>query len=106
MMKIDIRDKAVEELSQITFQEDEGIRILAEFVGTCSIATDIELSVAKAKEDDFVLVEKGINFFVPKGSVASLPEEIILDFKNGMGFKISSKEETLGYNFKLNNHRR
>ncbi|WP_087972010.1 iron-sulfur cluster biosynthesis family protein [Oceanobacillus rekensis] len=105
-MKIDIRDKAAEELSKVIFQEGEGIRILAEFVGTCSIATDIELSIEKAKEDDSIITEKGIRFFVSKVSVESLPEEIILDFKSGLGFKISSKEETLGYNFKLNKHKK
>ncbi|WP_067726783.1 iron-sulfur cluster biosynthesis family protein [Oceanobacillus damuensis] len=104
-MKIDVRDHAVEEISKIALTENEGIRILAEFAGTCSIATEIELSIEKAKEDDLLITEKGINFLVPEQSKASLPEEIILDFKNGMGFKISSKSETLGYNFRLNDRR-
>lgn len=100
-MKIEIREPALTELSKIEFNKDEGIRILAEFVGTCSIATDIELQIEEKQEDDTVITENEINFFVPKKSLESLPDRIFLDFKPGMGYKISSAEETFGYNFKL-----
>lgn len=100
-MKIEIRDPALKELSKIEFNKDEGVRILAEFVGTCSIATDIELQIEEKQEDDTVITENEINFFVPKKSLESLPDRIFLDFKPGMGYKISSAEETFGYNFKL-----
>ncbi|WP_337018511.1 iron-sulfur cluster biosynthesis family protein [Oceanobacillus massiliensis] len=105
-MKIEIREPAVRALSEIAFREDEGIRILAEFVGTCAIATEIELSIEKAKEDDLIIEEKGFHFFVPNSSIESLPEEIILDYKNGMGYKISSRQETFGYTFKIGEHKR
>lgn len=91
----------MEELSKIQFGENEGIRILAEFVGTCSIATDIQLQIEEKHADDEVITESGINFFVPKKSLESLPGSIYLDFKAGFGYKISSAEETFGYNFKL-----
>lgn len=100
-MKIEIREPALTVLSKIEFNKDEGIRILAEFVGTCSIATDIELQIEEKQEDDTVITENEINFFVPKKSLESLPDRIFLDFKPGMGYKISSAEETFGYNFKL-----
>jgi len=102
-VNIEIREAAFNELSKIEFGTDEGIRILAEFVGTCSIATDIELHIEKRQDDDSVITENGIRFFVPKKSLESLPERIFLDFKPGMGYKISSAEETFGYNFKLVN---
>lgn len=79
-MKIEIREGALNELSKIEFKLDEGIRILAEFVGTCSIATDIALHLEKKQEEDAVITENGIRFFVPKKSLESLPERILLDF--------------------------
>ncbi|MBT2643980.1 iron-sulfur cluster biosynthesis family protein [Bacillus sp. ISL-41] len=100
-MEIQIRKAALEELNKVQFSENEGIRILAEFVGTCSIATDIQLQIEEKRDDDEVITESGINFFVPKKSVESLPDKIFLDFKPGFGYKISSAEETFGYNFKL-----
>jgi Fe-S cluster assembly iron-binding protein IscA len=100
-MKIEIRDAASDELGKIQFGDSEGIRILAEFVGTCSIATDIQLQIEEKQADDEVIKESGINFFVPKKSLESLPDKIFLDFKQGFGYKISSAEETFGYNFKL-----
>ncbi|MCM3572212.1 MULTISPECIES: iron-sulfur cluster biosynthesis family protein [Mesobacillus] len=100
-MEIEIRKAALEELNKVQFSENEGIRILAEFVGTCSIATDIQLQIEEKQADDEVITESGINFFVPKKSVESLPDKIFLDFKPGFGYKISSAEETFGYNFKL-----
>ncbi|MCM3666039.1 iron-sulfur cluster biosynthesis family protein [Mesobacillus subterraneus] len=100
-MEIEIRKAALAELNKIHFNQDEGIRILAEFVGTCSIATDIELQIEAKQEKDSVISEKGVNFFVPKKSLESLPGKIFLDFKPGFGYKISSAEETFGYNFKL-----
>jgi Fe-S cluster assembly iron-binding protein IscA len=100
-MEIEIRKAALEELNKVQFSENEGIRILAEFVGTCSIATDIQLQIEEKQDDDEVITESGINFFVPKKSVESLPYKIFLDFKPGFGYKISSAEETFGYNFKL-----
>lgn len=100
-MKIEIKEAALQELAKIQLKDDEGIRILAEFVGTCSIATNIELHLEKKQQDDSVISEKGIHFFVPEKSLESLPEKIYLDFKQGLGYKISSAEETFGYNFKL-----
>jgi Fe-S cluster assembly iron-binding protein IscA len=100
-VEIEIREAALEELNKIHFNKDDGIRILAEFVGTCSIATDIELQIEAKQEEDSVISENGINFFVPKKSLESLPNKIFLDFKPGLGYKISSAEETFGYNFKL-----
>ncbi|CAM3966258.1 iron-sulfur cluster biosynthesis family protein [Mesobacillus thioparans] len=100
-MKIEIKEAALEELKKVHFGKGEGIRILAEFVGTCSIATDIQLQIEGKQEDDEVLSADGIHFFVPKKSVESLPDKISLDFKQGLGYKISSPEETFGYNFKL-----
>jgi Fe-S cluster assembly iron-binding protein IscA len=100
-MEIEIRKAALEELNKVQFSENEGIRILAEFVGTCSIATDIQLQIEEKQDDDEVITESGINLFVPKKSVESLPDKIFLDFKPGFGYKISSAEETFGYNFKL-----
>jgi Fe-S cluster assembly iron-binding protein IscA len=102
-VKIEIREAALNELTKIEFNPDEGIRILAEFVGTCSIATDIALHLETKQEEDAVITENGIRLFVPKKSLESLPERIILDFWPGMGYKISSAEETFGYNFKLVN---
>ncbi|MBT2638465.1 MULTISPECIES: iron-sulfur cluster biosynthesis family protein [unclassified Bacillus (in: firmicutes)] len=100
-MKIEIREAALEELRKVQFGNGEGIRILAEFVGTCSIATDIQLQIEEKKASDEVMTESGINFFVPEKSLESLPDKIFLDFKPGFGYKISSAEETFGYNFKL-----
>ncbi|WP_213369110.1 iron-sulfur cluster biosynthesis family protein [Mesobacillus boroniphilus] len=100
-MNIEIRDAALEELNKVQFGDREGIRILAEFVGTCSIATDIQLQIEEKQADDEMITESGINFFVPKKSLESLPSQIFLDFKSGFGYKISSAEETFGYNFKL-----
>lgn len=100
-MEIVIREAALSELSKIQFNENEGIRILAEFVGTCSIATDIELQIEEKQEEDTAVNESGVQFFIPKKSIESLPDRIFLDYKPGMGYKISSAEETFGYNFKL-----
>ena len=100
-MEIIVREAALTELSKIQFNKNEGIRILAEFVGTCSIATDIELHLEEKQENDSMISENGINFFVPETSLESLPDRIFLDFKPGLGYKISSAEETFGYNFKL-----
>jgi Fe-S cluster assembly iron-binding protein IscA len=106
VLEIVIREAALNELSKIKMSEKEGIRILAEFVGTCSIATDIELQIEEKQEEDLVISENCIQFFVPKKSIESLPEKIFLDFKPGMGYKISSAEETFGYNFKLKSKNR
>lgn len=100
-MEIEIREAALEELRKVQFSEREGIRILAEFVGTCSIATDIQLQIEEKQNDDEVLTTSGIRFFVPEISLESLPSKIFLDYKPGFGYKISSAEETFGYNFKL-----
>lgn len=100
-MKIEIREAALKELSKVHFSKEEGIRIVAEFVGTCSIATDIELHIEEKQGEDKVIIEKGINFFVPEQSLESLPNKLFLDFKSGYGYKVSSAEETFGYNFKL-----
>jgi Fe-S cluster assembly iron-binding protein IscA len=100
-LEIIVREAALTELSKIQFNKNEGIRILAEFVGTCSIATDIELHLEEKQENDSMISENGINFFVPETSLESLPDRIFLDFKPGLGYKISSAEETFGYNFKL-----
>jgi Fe-S cluster assembly iron-binding protein IscA len=100
-MEIEIRKAALEELGKVQFSESEGIRILAEFVGTCSIATDIQLQIEEKQADDEVITESGFHFFVPEKSLESLPNKIFLDFKPGFGYKISSAEETFGYNFKL-----
>ncbi|RLL46570.1 iron-sulfur cluster biosynthesis family protein [Oceanobacillus piezotolerans] len=100
-MEINIKEGALKQLSTISFKEDEGIRILAEFVGTCSIATEIELHKETQMEDDIVIEQEGFLFFVPNQSLESLPEKINLDYKPGMGYKIYSDMETFGYSFQL-----
>ncbi|MBT2758344.1 iron-sulfur cluster biosynthesis family protein [Mesobacillus foraminis] len=100
-MQINLTPAAVEELKKISFKEDEGIRIEAVFVGSCTIADEHSLKIDKKYSLDDLFEIEGIPVIVSKESQKNLHEKVTLDFNPNMGYKLSSAEEVYRYNLTL-----
>lgn len=100
-MEIKLTPAAVQELKKHPFKENEGIRIEAVFVGSCTIADEHSLKIDEKHEDDDLLVAEGIPLLLSKESQTNLHEKVTLDFNPQMGYKLSSPEEVYRYNLTL-----
>ncbi|WP_059170196.1 iron-sulfur cluster biosynthesis family protein [Bacillus sp. FJAT-27445] len=100
-MEINIKPAALAELKKSHFNENEGIRIEAVFVGSCSLYAEHYLKIDHKREDDDLFEIEGIPVLVSKESQKHLYERISLDFNPGLGYKLSSDEEVYRYNLKL-----
>ncbi|PLT29061.1 iron-sulfur cluster biosynthesis family protein [Peribacillus deserti] len=100
-MNIVIKPAAAAEISKYDFQEDEGIRIEAIYVGSCSIYAEHNLKIDKKGPDDDLYEIEGIPVLISKESGKLLHDQIILDFNPSLGYKLSSAEEVYKYNLQL-----
>jgi Fe-S cluster assembly iron-binding protein IscA len=101
IMEIIVKPNAAVELRKYEFQENEGVRIEAVYVGSCSLYAEHYLKIDRKQEDDDVFIVEGIPFLVSKESQKHLYHRISLDFNPAMGYKLSSDEEIYRYNLKL-----
>ncbi|MDZ5471450.1 iron-sulfur cluster biosynthesis family protein [Bacillus sp. 31A1R] len=100
-MEIVIKPAALEQLKRVEFQEDEGLRIEAIFVGSCSLYAEHDLRIDKKGEEDELFIVEEIPVLISKESQKHLSDKIILDFNPTLGYKISSNEEVYRYNLQL-----
>ncbi|AJO24200.1 hypothetical protein AB434_1918 [Heyndrickxia coagulans] len=100
-MEIDIKPAALSQFKQIEFQEGEGIRIEAVFVGSCTIAAEHSLKIDHKREDDDLFNVYGIPLLVSKASQKQLGEKVIIDYNPNKGYKLSSDQEVYQYNLDL-----
>lgn len=104
-MNIVIKPKAIDQLKSREFQGNEGIRIEANFVGSCTIYAEHSLFIDKKKDNDDMFEIEGIPVVISKESQKYLDETIFLDYSPQLGYKISSDKETYKYNLQLKENR-
>ena len=100
-MNIVIKPAAAEELQKYEFEEGQGLRIEAIFVGTCSIATEHYLRIDRRNEDDLFIMADSFPVLISGESQKNLHHTVTLDFNPALGFKLYSDEETYRYNLKI-----
>lgn len=100
-MEIVIKPSAAAELKKYDYKENEGVRIEATFVGSCSLYAEHNLKIDKKHSDDDLFVIDDIPILVSKESQKHLYHKISLDFNPSLGYKLSSDEEVYRYNLKL-----
>ncbi|WP_442596118.1 iron-sulfur cluster biosynthesis family protein [Neobacillus sp. D3-1R] len=100
-MEINLKPLAITELKKVDFNEKEGLRIEAIFLGNCSIYAEYHLKIDQKNEEDDVFLIDGIPVFVSKESQKHLHHRISVDFNPKLGYKLSSDEEVYRYNLKL-----
>ncbi|RFU60839.1 iron-sulfur cluster biosynthesis family protein [Bacillus sp. V59.32b] len=100
-MEIMIKPPAAAELKKYDFKENEGVRIEAIYVGSCSLYAEHHLKIDKKQTDGDLFVIEDIPILVSKESQKHLYHNISLDFNPSLGFKLSSDEEVYRYNLKL-----
>lgn len=101
MMEIILRPAAVTQLKNKQLQSNEGIRINASFIGSCSIYAEYDLSISQKRDMDDLFVVEDIPIIISKESQKYLAQRISLDYNPSLGYKLSSNEETYRYNLKL-----
>ncbi|MFE8702879.1 iron-sulfur cluster biosynthesis family protein [Cytobacillus sp. FJAT-54145] len=100
-MKVIIKPAAVAQLKNIELKEDEGVRIEAIFVGSCSIYAEHELRIEKKRQEDDLFVVEDVPVIISKESQKHLHERITLDYNPSLGYKIYSDEEVYRYNLQI-----
>jgi Fe-S cluster assembly iron-binding protein IscA len=100
-MNIEIKEAAIEQLLKVNYKENEGVRIEAIYVGSCSIYVEHELKIDNKNEDDERFIIAGIPILISSESKKHLPEKVFLNYSNGLGYKLYSDDETLRYNLQL-----
>lgn len=100
-MNIEIKEAAVEQLKKENYKENEGVRIEAIYVGSCSIYVEHELKIDNKNEDDERFIIDGIPILISSESKKHLPDKVFLNFSDSLGYKLYSDEETLRYNLQL-----
>lgn len=100
-MEVFIKPTAVNKLKEIDFKENEGVRIEAIFIGSCSIYAEHDLRLDIKREDDDLFIVEGIPVLISKESQKHLGNRISLDFNQTLGYKIYSDEEVYQYNLQL-----
>lgn len=100
-MEIKITPRALDELRKNEFKKNEGVRIEAIFVGSCSLYTEHKLKVDQKMADDDLFLIQDIPVLISKESQKHLYHRIILDYNPKLGFKLSSNEEIYRYNLRL-----
>ncbi|MFD1738100.1 iron-sulfur cluster biosynthesis family protein [Bacillus salitolerans] len=100
-MKITVKPGAVTELQKINLTQDEGIRIEAIFIGSCSIYAEYNLKISRIQQQDERFTIHGIPFIVSNESQKHLYHSIYVDYNPNLGYKLSSDEEVYRYNLQL-----
>mgnify|MGYP001025540959 CR=1 FL=1 len=100
-MKLVVRQSAAHALNKVSFSENEGVRIEAIFVGSCSIYVDHYLWIDVKEEEDVLKTVEGIPFLISSESAKHLPHILYVDYNPTLGYKLSSDEETYKYNLRL-----
>ena len=100
-MNIIIKKEAVDQLNKVDYKENEGIRIEAIFLASCSIYVEHELKIDNQNEDDEKFIIDGIPVLISSESKKHLPDNIYLNYNDKLGYKLYSDEETLRYNLQL-----
>lgn len=100
-MDINIKPAALAELKKYDFQEEQGFRIEAIFIGSCSIYAEHHLKIDRRRNDDDLFNIEGIPVLVSKESQKHLHQRISLDYNPSLGYKLSSDEEIYSYNLKV-----
>lgn len=100
-MNIELKKAAVEQLKKVNFKENEGIRIEAIYLGSCSIYVEHELKIDKQNKDDEKFIIDGVTILISKESKKHLPKKVFLNYSDNLGYKLYSDEETLKYNLQL-----
>lgn len=96
-----IRPAALEQLKAVTFQENEGVRIEAIYVGSCSLYADHHLRIDQRSFEDDVFLIEGIPVFVSKESQKYLHQRVSLDYNSSLGYRLYSDNEIYKYNLQL-----
>ncbi|MCY8938637.1 MULTISPECIES: iron-sulfur cluster biosynthesis family protein [Peribacillus] len=100
-MDIEIKEAAIEQLLKMNYKENEGVRIEAIYVGSCSIYVEHELKIDNKNEDDERFIINGIPILISSESKKHLPDKVFLNYSDGLGYKLYSDDETLRYNLQL-----
>lgn len=100
-MDIEIKEAAIEQLLKVNYKENEGVRIEAIYVGSCSIYVEHELKIDNKNEDDERFIIAGVPILISSESKKHLPDKVFLNYSDGLGFKLYSDDETLRYNLQL-----
>ncbi|WP_458352437.1 iron-sulfur cluster biosynthesis family protein [Peribacillus frigoritolerans] len=101
-MNIEIKETAIEQLLKVNYKENEGVRIEAIYVGSCSIYVEHELKIDDKNEDDERFIIAGVPVLISSESKKHLPDKVFLDYSDGLGYKLYSDDETFRYNLQLN----
>lgn len=86
-MEIILREDAINQLSKISFKENEGIRIATEQEQSCSLFVDYTLIKDQQKDSDLKILANGISFLLSKSTKEILPERLYINFVNPTGYK-------------------
>ncbi|MGN7395879.1 iron-sulfur cluster biosynthesis family protein [Peribacillus frigoritolerans] len=100
-MDIEIKEAAIEQLLKMNYKENEGVRIEAIYVGSCSIYVEHELKIDNKNEDDERFIINGVPILISSESKKHLPDKVFLNYSDGLGYKLYSDDETLKYNLQL-----
>ncbi|MBR8646256.1 iron-sulfur cluster biosynthesis family protein [[Brevibacterium] frigoritolerans] len=100
-MDIEIKEAAIEQLLKMNYKENEGVRIEAIYVGSCSIYVEHELKIDNKNEDDERFIINGVPIIISSESKKHLPDKVFLNYSDGLGYKLYSDDETLRYNLQL-----
>ncbi|YCA45420.1 iron-sulfur cluster biosynthesis family protein [Bacillus sp. JZ8] len=100
-MNLIIKPSASEALNKVSFNETEGVRIEAIFVGSCSLYVEHHLWIDEKQTDDTKVKVEGIPFLISPDSLKYLPQKLYIDYNPTLGYKLSSDEETFKYNLRL-----
>jgi Fe-S cluster assembly iron-binding protein IscA len=100
-VNITIKPSAVIELKKYELKEEEGVRVEAIFIGSCSIYAEYNLKIDVRRNDDELYIINDIPILVSIESQKHLHQNIYIDFNPTLGFKLSSDEEVYRYNLKV-----
>jgi len=100
-MEITVKDAAASAFKKVDLTAEEGIRIEAVFVGSCSLYVDHNLWIEQKTDTDEVYFVDSIPFLIDIKSKQHLPDKLIVDYNPTLGFKLSSPEENYKYNLAL-----
>lgn len=94
-MNIEIKEAAREQLNQIKFKKNQGIRIAMEQENTCTLHFDYQLIVDDQKEGDMMIYSSNIPFIISENTQKLLPNTLYLNYDKDNDYKLYSDEEIL-----------
>ncbi|MGE7121554.1 iron-sulfur cluster biosynthesis family protein [Peribacillus sp. NPDC046944] len=100
-MHIELKKEAVEQLRKVDYKKNEGIRIEAIYLGSCSIYVEHELKIDNQTEEDEKFIIDGVPILISSESKKHLPNKVFLSYSDSLGYKLYSDEETLRYYLQL-----